>query len=332
MKIKNISGFTKDGEWYKGNLHSHTTNSDGKLEPCESVRLFKEHGYNFLCLSEHDLYTDYRSEFNDDDFIIIPGLEASAVLLDEAGEKCLKVHHMIGILGTEKMQKKALDKDNKLYKHMETHKIPVYYGKWNGARVAAELNKSLRDRGLLTIYNHPIWSRVEPREVTGLKQIAGIEVFNYNTVNESGTGYDTVFWDMFLRAGKKINGFAADDNHNPGTFDDACGGYICVKAESLTHDNIIRAIKKGNYYSSSGPSIYDWGIKDGNVYVNCSPVNRVNFIAGNNVNAGTTVMCDTLDETIKEASFTLKGDESYVRVECTDKFGRTAWTNPIFIK
>ena len=61
--IKDQNGFSSSGNWYKGNLHSHTVNSDGKLTPEESVRLFREHGYSFLCFSEHDLYTDYRSGF-----------------------------------------------------------------------------------------------------------------------------------------------------------------------------------------------------------------------------------------------------------------------------
>lgn len=55
-----IRGFSEHGNWYKGNLHSHTVNSDGMLTPEESVKMFREHGYQFLCFSEHDLYTDYR--------------------------------------------------------------------------------------------------------------------------------------------------------------------------------------------------------------------------------------------------------------------------------
>ena len=63
----NVPGFTESGNWYKGNLHSHTVNSDGHLTPAESVKLFREHGYHFLCFSEHDRYTDYRDEFDCED-------------------------------------------------------------------------------------------------------------------------------------------------------------------------------------------------------------------------------------------------------------------------
>ena len=77
-----IPGFSKDGNWYKGNLHSHTIHSDGHLTPEEAVNIYRKHGYHFLCFSEHDLYTDYRSQFDCEDFIILPGMEASAVLFE----------------------------------------------------------------------------------------------------------------------------------------------------------------------------------------------------------------------------------------------------------
>ena len=326
---RNIEGFKGRGNWYKGNLHSHTVNSDGKLTPAESVKLFQDNGYHFLCLSEHDLYTDYRKEFDSPEFIILPGLEASAVLFEkEDGIHRKKVHHIHGILGTELMQQKAV---TPLFRHMERLEVPVYYGEWDGAAVAQQLADELAARGCITTYNHPVWSRVEEREFVDTDGIFGLEIFNYNTVNESGTGYDTAHWDVMLRKGRRIHGFASDDNHNEGLFDDACGGYVWVKADGLTHDNIISALVEGNYYSSSGPEIYDWGIREGVVYVDCSPVNRVNVIAGGYVNGGRTVMCGSLQETMTRAEYPLNGDETYVRVECVDASGRTAWSNAIFL-
>lgn len=43
-----IPGFSKDGNWYKGNLHSHTIHSDGHLTPEEAVNIYKKHGYHFF--------------------------------------------------------------------------------------------------------------------------------------------------------------------------------------------------------------------------------------------------------------------------------------------
>jgi len=328
MDMNNQQGFSGIGHWYKGNLHSHTTNSDGCLTPEQSVALFREHGYHFLCLSEHDKYTDYRSQFDCEDFILLPGLEASALLFAKEGDTCpIKVHHMHGILGTEEMQRQA----QSLFVHGEVLPPPAYYGSWDGARAAQELSDALHRRGCLVTYNHPIWSRVRESEFMDTKGVFALEIFNYNTVNESGTGYDTTHWETMLREGKRIFALATDDNHNGGVFDDACGGFIMVQAESLTHENIIQALLSGNYYSSSGPEIYDWGVRDGVAYVECSPVNRVNFVAGDLVGDGATVLCKNIDETLTRAEWKMRGHERYLRVECIDKHGKTAWSNPIWL-
>lgn len=330
MKKITVKGFTDGGNWYKGNLHSHTVNSDGMLTPEESVELFKKHGYHFLCFSEHDLYTDYRDQFNSEEFIILPGLEASAVLYMDAGSgRRRKVHHIHGILGTEEMQKKA---QLAPYRHMEAHPVLNYYGEWDGAAVAQRLADEMTQRGLIATYNHPIWSRVRESEFINTEGIWALEIFNYDTVNESNTGYDETYWDVMLREGQKILAFASDDNHNEGLFDDCCGGYIVVKADRLTHEDIVKNMLAGNYYSSSGPEIYDWGIRNGTAYVDCSPVYRIDFIAGNDINDGISRVCGSYDETTEYGEYELKGHESYVRVKCTDKNGHTAWSNPIWLE
>lgn len=313
---------------YKGNLHSHTVNSDGRLTPVEAVKLYKEHGYAFLCFSEHDRYTDYRSEFNTKDFIILPGLEASAVLLKAKGDNSrLKVHHIHGILATSKQQDEAKEH----FEHMEYVEPVCCIKEWDGVSVGQQVCDNMRRHGCITTYNHPIWSRVDAEDFVDIEGITAIEIFNYNTVNESGTGYDTTYWDKMLRSGKKIWAVATDDNHNGGIFDDACGGYIVVQAKELTQDDIIEAIMEGSYYSSSGPLIHCFGVRDNKVYVECSDVYRINFIVGNLVNDGISYICDDFEKTINHGEYELKGHESYVRVECVDKYGRCAWSNPIFL-
>ena len=34
--------------WFKGNIHTHTTESDGDETPQKVVRWFRRHGYDFL--------------------------------------------------------------------------------------------------------------------------------------------------------------------------------------------------------------------------------------------------------------------------------------------
>lgn len=45
--------FRENGRWYKGNLHTHTTLSDGRLTPEECVSLYKSKGYDFLSITDH---------------------------------------------------------------------------------------------------------------------------------------------------------------------------------------------------------------------------------------------------------------------------------------
>ena len=47
--------FAAPGQFWRGNIHTHSTRSDGKLEPAEVCRHYREAGYDFLCLSDHFL-------------------------------------------------------------------------------------------------------------------------------------------------------------------------------------------------------------------------------------------------------------------------------------
>ena len=64
----------KDAPMYKGGLHCHTTRSDGRGTPEEVIRLHKEHGYDFLALTDHRYY-NYTNFAPDCDITIIPGME-----------------------------------------------------------------------------------------------------------------------------------------------------------------------------------------------------------------------------------------------------------------
>ena len=258
--------------------------------------------------------------------IILPGLEASAVLWEETGNRRQKVHHIHGILGTEAMQKAA---GEKAFRGSERVPAWEYRGRWDGAAVAQEITDYVRSRGCIAMYNHPLWSRVEPEEYERTQGLWGIEVFNYNTVNESGNGYDPASWDRMLHRGVRIWGTATDDNHNEGLFPDDCGGWIMVKAEVLSHEAILQGMLQGRFYGSSGPELYRWEIKNGVAAVECSPAARIDFIVGNHVGDGKTVLAPE-GRTVVYAEYPLKGDEIFIRVQCTDQAGRAAWSNPFF--
>lgn len=104
-----------------------------------------------------------------------------------------------------------------------------------------------------------------------------------------------------------------------------------VKAEKLTQDAICEAILKGDYYSSSGPELYHWELKNDRLEVECSPVKKINFIVGGLVGMGLTCFGKT-GEQITKAEYPINGNEKYIRIECEDGKGHTAWSNPIYFQ
>jgi hypothetical protein len=317
-----IYPFKEEGNWYKGNLHCHSTVSDGLLTPEKLVDLYRENDYNFLVFSEHEIFTDF-TEFNTDNFIILPAVEYSTVNYEEGTRKRLQTHHVHGILGTNEMQNKA---GSKVLKHNQV----LENLKWDGQKTAQNMIDYLNDTGNICIYNHPNWSRTELNDFIDLEGYFALEIYNHCSELESHTGISTFYWDSLLKRGKKIWCVATDDNHND--LDDSCGGWVVVKAKELTHEAVTKALLEGSFYSSSGPEIHDYGVVDGEVFVECSSVNHVNFIASDYLNSGFSEWGEKNKNTITKAKFKLKGDEKYIRVECVDAFGNTAWTNPIFLK
>ena len=63
--------------WYRGNLHTHTINSDGDSSPYDVMGWYKRHGYQFLVLTDHNTFTDpapYDTNPNDN-FLLVGGEE-----------------------------------------------------------------------------------------------------------------------------------------------------------------------------------------------------------------------------------------------------------------
>jgi hypothetical protein len=126
-------------------------------------------------------------------------------------------------------------------------------------------------------------------------------------------------------------GFATDDAHwhfNEHRPNDACGAWIMVKSPSLAVKDLMQAIRKGNFYASNGPRIESVVVEDNTIIVKTSPAKVINFIA----DASNGESFTALDrELISSAEYKLRGREKYVRIECIDKEGKIAWSNPIFI-
>lgn len=311
--------------WYKGNLHTHTTDSDGEHTPEEVVRRYRDRGYDFIAITDHHRYSDYQAQYGDDRFLILPAVEAAASYIDNDGV-FRKVHHMNGILGPAARRAAATEPP---YRHGDVVGPFRSYGSWDGAKEAANMARLLKDHGMIVTYNHPIWSRVDGEDFVNTPDIDILEILNYGTQQESATGFDTTWWDVMLRSGRHILADATDDAHAVSW--DAFGGFIMVQAPALTHEDITSAILAGRYYSSEGPEIRDWRVENGVARLVCTPCRRLTLVFDGRVGAGITRVAQE-GECVEEIAFPLTGQEGYIRGECQDWQGKRAWTNPIYFK
>jgi hypothetical protein len=283
------------GQWYKGNLHAHTRHSDGELPLEEAVRWHQEHAYDFLAVTDHRLVTDTR-DFTRPGFLTIPGIEVNT------GRTELSMDYHLIALGIEK------------------------YSTPPNTLSVQETIDELIAHGAVVFLAHPYWSGLLFSQIQELHGIIGLEVFNTSCQTDLGKGLSAVHWDDLLARGQHLWGLATDDTHSY-TYD-AGGGWIVVKAEALTVPLVLRALRAGHFYSTTGPAIHDFYVHDGAAYVSCSPVARINFIGC--TQWGTQLRADK-GETLTEGSYRLTGKEGYLRVECVDSQGRVAWSNPIYL-
>jgi len=301
MEITYQNPFQKPGNWYKGNLHAHTTMSDGKKTPEEVAIRYEKAGYHFLAITDHNKRT------------VIPGYQGNILLIpgEEIDITCGGCYHFIAI-----NTKQELGLDPEKRKNMQPQEIIT----------------AVRQAGGSVILAHPYWSN-ETIEMTKLcSGVLGIEVFNHSCYTDWGNGHSMAHWDDMLRLDIKVNGFAVDDAHaytvrdfQP---DDSCGGWIMVKANHCTADEIMTAIRSGDFYAASGPEIHSVTISEEKITVETSPVRSIAFRTprwgGKRMqNADNKMM--TCAEYIPKSS-----GVRCIRVECTDELGRMAWTNPMW--
>lgn len=304
-----------DGIWLKGNLHTHTTNSDGELPPEKVVNAYKERGYQFLCLSDHNIFTAYPQFNEKDKFLMIPGVEMS-LRIPSAPERGMHVSVF-----------------SKYSDHFDFEQDEMF-----DIKTKEETLEFLKkhEKNNILVLNHPYWNAMEWDEIVDIPCITCMEIYNHASEWLDLLGNDVREWDALLRRGKKLWGLATDDSHNGYVHrdgwpfhlieNDSFGGFIVVKAKDFTHESIIEAIETGSFYASQGPEIRDFYVEDGVAVIRCSPCERICLTANN----GKVMRALGVD--LMEARIPLKGGEMYVRAQCVDKSGRIAFSMPIFIE
>ena len=298
--------FTKPGKFYRGNLHTHSNNSDGALPAEEVCKRYKQAGYDFISLTDHFVgaYNYPISDtvpFRDENFTTILGAELHSGAM-ENGE----LWHILAV---------GLPAD-----FAPTNSpafVPV-----KGQESGPELAQRARDAGAYVAIAHPEWSGLSHNDALSIEAAHAVEVYNHGCHVECDRGRGLHSLDLLLSEGRRYNLCATDDAHF--LADDYFGGWVMVKAEANEPDQLLEALKAGHSYASQGPDFHSIDWQDNQVEISCSEVASI-IVQG----AGCTTVAkhgDALtNATISLERFT---NRDWFRVTVIDKNGKRAWSNP----
>ena len=195
------------------------------MSPVEICAWYKNQGYDFIALTDHNKITNAVQHCSNDFILLDNSIEFGGLETDL---------HISGI---------ALDSDG-INLSTEVYQEKIDY---------------IRSHGGIATINHPNWKWMACNfnQLLKLKNYHGIEIFNACMKEEEGSLFAVEKWDFLLSKGRKVWGFATDDMHGPDR--NYIGkGWIAVQAEKLKKDEIVDSIKKGNFYSSTGAVIKEF--------------------------------------------------------------------------
>jgi hypothetical protein len=166
--------FTTDA-WFKGNLHMHTTVSDGVLDREKAVEKYRKENYDFLSLTDHGVFAP---ESNEGGMLLLSGVEYIC------GQ-----YHVVGI-GMTEPPPEELD-------------LPV-----------VECVEDITARGGLPIIAHPVWSLLDHQDMFRFAGTVGVEIWNSVCHFQAHRGDASSFLDVLFAGGLTPLIFAVDDTHH----------------------------------------------------------------------------------------------------------------------
>jgi hypothetical protein len=301
--------------WFKGNTHTHTLNSDGDSTPDDVVRWYREHGYQFLVLTDHNFLTSVDGlnalHGANERFLVIKGEEVTSSF------KSAPIH--INGLDVAERVEPARDAGSAV----ET--------------IQRNVDAIRRVAGVPHI-NHPNFGwALTPDDLRQVKNNRLFEIYNgHPTVhNDGGGGVPGLeqAWDLILSQGVLLYGIAVDDAHTfkqPGNQAVAGPGrgWVVVRAPRLEARALLEAMERGDFYASNGVELVDVTSTSNSMTVQIRQRGdfkyRTQFIG-----TGGQVLKETVELT---STYMFTGTEGYVRAKVIDSGGRVAWIQPVFAK
>lgn len=305
------SSAAQEKQWFKGNLHTHTLNSDGDSTPSEVTSWYREHRYQFLVLTDHNYLTNVDGLNSihgaPGKFLLVPGEEVTTAF----GK--LPIHvNALGLTSLVEPQK--------------------------GLSVTETIQKNvnaIREHEGVASLNHPNfgWAAAS-KDISGVSNLGLFEVYNGHPMvnNNGGGGFESLdeMWDALLTAGKRLRGIAVDDAHHFKIFSKGSSnpgrGWIMLRGTGLTKDEIMRSLADGDFYASNGVAFADLSISSKEIRIKTARRENEKFRTFFIGDGGKVLNVSTDDD----PSYTMKGGEKYVRARVESSYGDAAWTQPVF--
>jgi len=301
--------FTAKGRFWRGNLHTHSTRSDGVLSPEEVCRRYKAEGYDFMALTDHFVgaygYPIVDTvPMRDAGFTTILGAELHSGAMANG-----ELWHILAV---------GLPAD---FAPSNSPSFVPVAGQETGAEIAARAVAA----GAFVAIAHPQWSGLTLADARTITAAHAVEIYNHGCAMGCDRPDGFAIADLLLTEGRKLTLIATDDAHfsEPDHF----GGWVMVKAEANEPEALLSALKAGHFYSSQGPQLRDVRIEGGKLIVECSAVSSIvalgwgtgaKAVHGHSMTRG-------------EVSLDRLNNSPWIRAAVIDAAGKRAWSNPIWL-
>lgn len=307
---------SENQQWQKGNLHTHSFWSDGNDFPEMIIQWYKNQGYQFIALSDHNtiakqerwyelskkdienkVLEKYENAYGDwvETQTDSTGVRVRLKTFDEYRSKLEEPGRFLIIKSeevTSSYEKKPI--------HINVTNIQEKIEPVKGSSVVEIMQKTLdlvhaqREKLGIPMFahiNHPNFGYGISTE--DLKKLNGERFFElYNghpAVNNAGNDeYDSteIMWDLvnihYLDQGKPLlYGIATDDSHHYHNFtadlSNTGRGWVMVNSKKLETSSLIEAMEKGDFYASTGITIKKYVVTKNQIRVEVEPEQGVHY-------------------------------------------------------
>lgn len=321
-------------QYFKANLHTHSTISDGKLTPQEIKQAYKDKGYQILAITDHNIIADH-SDLTEPDFLMLTGVE-----VDQKHER-YRIRFDGPVYHFNLISKRP---DNLWSPGAAPHRYPggleyeknVDYQEMDmqySTDAANAMIQKANEMGFLVVYNHPTWSCQSYPDYAPLKGLWGVELRNSECYLQGNNENNARVFKDLLNLGNRLYPLGTDDMHNLR----ALGlSWIMVGAQELRYDSVIDALEKGDFYMSCGPEISSLTIEGNKLKITCTDAQSICLESHGRFGIRANAEADTW---IREAEFDLSdfftkadGDSSmYIKLTVTAPNGSYAATRAYYL-